>query len=139
MIRVRRLLRHLYSHESDDGRSRIGQVVKCIRSDGDAVQDEPHRELHRKQENVAEDAHETGEHSVRRSHRHLLHVFMIFYKMSYQKFCHYYFPSQKYQLILKSDTAVTLEYSSSVNTFFIFSWFPSGSTTLTASPKLSPG
>ena len=59
VIRIGRLTCHLHADKADDGGGRIGQVVKCICHNRNAVYQKPDKKLGSKEKKIAEDSYDT--------------------------------------------------------------------------------
>ena len=88
MLLISRLFRHAHPNKSNDGGRSIRQVVEGIRHNGDTVYHQSRKQLAAKQQQVAADSRDTGQHAISRPHLRVLHIFKIFYKSSYQKIHH---------------------------------------------------
>ena len=88
MVVIRWLFRHLNADKADNGRGCIGQVIKCICHDRDAVYQYPNHQLGCKQKKVAENPHPACKGAILCPDLVFLHLFMILNKMFYQKISH---------------------------------------------------
>ena len=64
VLAVGGLFRELEAEQRDDRRAGVGQIVKCIGSDGDRPADRARKQLERKQQKIERDAQKTAEIAV---------------------------------------------------------------------------
>ncbi len=88
MIPVRGLARHLNPYKADDGRSRVGQIIKCVRHNGNTVKQKTNSQLAPKQQQIAHNPYQPRKHAVLRAYLGIFRILVIFYKFMYQKVYH---------------------------------------------------